>query len=135
MKLNLRISTQTNPDDFPWLIEKLRTTYWGWWLTEERIRKGVENSLCFWVEEMELIQPIAFARVVTDKTMFSSIVDFFVIEDWQRRGVGTKLMQAIVTHPDVKNTVCVLATRDAAGFYSRFEFEPAVDPVLKRNPA
>jgi GNAT superfamily N-acetyltransferase len=135
--MSFRISTETNPAELPWLVDKLLHTYWGWWLNEERIREGVKNSLCFWVHyyEGQISTPIAFARVVTDKTMFSSIVDFFVIEEYQRQGVGRKLSEAVIAHPDVRNTVCILGTRDAEGFYSRFGFDRVTDPVLKRNPA
>lgn len=131
------VSTGKHPDDMRWLIGQLLHSYWGWWLDEKRIREGVDNSLCFWmhVYDGEIAVPVGFARVVTDKTMFSSIVDFFITEEHQRQGLGSELIRYVMRHPDVKNTVCVLATRDAAGFYSKFSFDPVTDPVLKRNPS
>jgi len=130
--MTIAISNETKPENLTWLVGHLLHSYWGWWLSEERIREGVKNSLCFWVYDGET--PVAFARIVTDKAMFSSVVDLFVIEEYQGQGVGRKLMEAILDHPDVKHTVCILATRDAAAFYCKFGFELAVDPVLKKDP-
>ena len=130
------ITTKTNKADIPWLANELRSLYWGKTYTDEQVIKAVSNSLCFWVHrfEAEISEPIGFARVLTDGVLISTITDFFVIRECRRQGVGKALMQYILQHDEVKKTICILASRDAAKFYGKFGFVNVPDPVLGRPP-
>ncbi len=130
----LRIWTDPSALDFPWLCRTLRATYWGARWTDERIRQAVANSLTFGAYIAPGHQQIGFARVVTDRATFSSVMDVVVEPQFRRQGVGTALMKAVVAHPCVSGTICVLDTRDCDAFYAPFGFVRD-KMVMKRNPA
>jgi GNAT superfamily N-acetyltransferase len=66
---------------------------------------------------------VAFARVVTDGATFAWIGDVFVDEDHRGKGLGTWLVQSIVTDlEDVGVRRFLLATRDAHEVYRRCGF-------------
>ena len=79
--------------------------------------------------------PVGFMRVVTDGAIFSSITDCFVVREWQRQGIGSKLLARALSHPEIAPTICILATRDAEKFYERFNFRRQLHGVMKRDPA
>ena len=130
------VSTETDKLDLPWLCAQIKSQYWGGALTDAQIIGAVENSLCFWIHDYqaENVTPVGFARVVTDGHIFSSIMDVFVAIPYQRQGHGTKLLQAVFDHPKVRNTICILATRDALRFYRGFGFVHFTQGVMKRDP-
>ena len=146
------ISTDQTLLDFKWLSAALMAEYWGWHLTEEKIRAFCPTSLCFgvyertealghtdeagqWLEDIPpSIRQIGFARVITDKVSFSYIGDVVIDKIRRREGLGTRLMEAVVGHPNVKPTVMVLGTKDAWLFYERFLFGPPPAPMMQRDP-
>lgn len=133
----ISLTEVTHPDDIPWVVRTLRErTSWGSWLTEEQIRGALKNSLCVWAHEFDGTDsnPVGFLRAVTDKHAFSSITDVWVEPHWRKRGVGSLLVERALSHPDIKPTICILGTRDAAGFYAKFGFGPVEVPVLQRDP-
>ena len=134
--MSISITTKANRADFPWLYRELKNTYWGRNYTDDQILHACNSSLCFWVHhfEAEQSEPIAFARVLTDGALISTITDFFVIPQWRRRGVGKTLIQYVLLHHEVSKTICILASRDAEKFYGKFGFVRVPHPVLGRAP-
>lgn len=134
--MSFLVSNETNEADLPWLCEHLKATYWGEWLNDQQIRRALENSLLFWVHEYEgeMVTPVGFARVVTDHHIFSSITDVYVAEPYRKQGYGRKLMEAMLAHPSIARTICILGSRDAVEFYRKFGFSEAEITVMTRNP-
>ena len=96
-------------------------SYWAKGRTLEQTKTAIENSICFGVYHGE--RQAAFARVVTDRATFAYIGDLFVLEEFRGRGLGKRLMEAIVSHPELQGLRrWILATRDAHGLYEQFEF-------------
>ena len=72
---------------------------------------------------------VGFARVVTDQATFAWICDVFVDESVRGRGVGKRLMAAILADPRLQGLKrMMLATDDAHGLYAGFGFEPLGQP-------
>ena len=146
------VSTDQSLIDFAWLHRTLEAEYWGWDYTEEKVKENAANSLCFGLYEREtnrchevpgvpfivddpdLIKQLAFARVITDKVSFSFICDVVVDRDLRGMGHGTKLMECIVAHPDVKKTITVLGTKDAYRFYEKLGFHAPAQPMMQHDP-
>lgn len=130
---DVTISCDQSRLDLEWVISRIRASYWGHWQTRDQILRAIENSACFGLYEDG--RQIGFCRVVTDFSTFSSITDMLIDDDLRHQGHGSHLMRFVVDHPSVKGTICVLASRDAIGFYRRFGFELMEFGVMKRMPA
>jgi len=95
--------------------------YWAKTRTLEQTKIAIHNSLCFGVYQNG--RQVGFARVVSDSATFAYIGDVFVLEEFRGSGLSKKLMEAIVSHPDLQGLRrWLLATRDAHGLYEQFEF-------------
>lgn len=136
------ISTSKEKLSMLWVCQQLRASYWGGWLTDEQIIAACGRSLCFGVYGDDVIdggeialcgEQVAFGRVVTDGHTFSSVMDIIVEEKCRNQGIGTMLMNAMLEHPDVKGTVCIISTQDKGFWYEKFGFETC-PIVLKRDP-
>lgn len=98
-------------------------SYWAKSRTIEQTRRAIENSLCFGVYEGQ--RQVGFARVVSDFATFAYLGDVFILKEFRGRGLSKWLMETIVSHPDLQGLRrWLLATKDAHGLYSQFQFEP-----------
>ena len=96
-----------------------RSSYWAHGRSIEQVRASVENSLCFGAYDGPA--QVGFARVVTDYATFAWVCDVFVLESHRGRGIGKRLIEAVVGHPTIRNLrLTILATRDAQGLYSEY---------------
>ncbi len=132
MTPEIRLSENREEMDDRWVISEIRSSYWGEWMTPIQIMRALDHSLCFgaFIDTRQ----IGFARVVTDRSTFSSITDMLVGERFRRQGVGRRLMLAVTAHRWVAPTICTLASRDARGFYAKFGFVEIGGDVMKRAP-
>jgi GNAT superfamily N-acetyltransferase len=117
------ISTDQERLDLDVIHGFLQTTYWASGRQRSLVERAIRNSLCFGVYEDG--RQIAFARVVTDRAVFAYLMDVFVLPECRGRGISKALMRNILGHPDLQNLrVFLLATKDAHGLYSQFDFKP-----------
>lgn len=144
------LNLQKNPDVRPYVslnrdrldVEKVVAwtigAYWGNGKTPEQIRQSIKNSMVFGLYALERGNPrpeqIGFARVISDHWTASAITDLFVVPEYRGRGFGRALMQAVIEHPSIARTICILGTRDAAGFYRKFGFRDAFSHIMQRDP-
>jgi GNAT superfamily N-acetyltransferase len=69
--------------------------------------------------------------MVTDLATFGWLADVFVLPGHDGTGLGTAMVETIVTHPDVAMIGRqVLATKDAHGLYAKFGYQPLESPQL-----
>ena len=102
-------------------------SYWARERSLEQTKKAIEHSICFGVYDGD--RQVAFARVVSDRATFAYLGDVFVIPEYQGRGIGKMLMEAIVAHPELQGLRrWVLATRDAHTLYEKYGFTPLKHP-------
>lgn len=98
-------------------------SYWAAERTKEQTITAIENSICFGMYDGN--EQVGFARVVSDCATFAYIGDVYVIGTHRGRGLSKWLMQTIIDHPELQGLRrWILATRDAHGLYSQFDFEP-----------
>lgn len=101
-------------------------SYWSKGIEKARLSQALQHSLCFALLDSK--QLLAFARVVTDRATFANLLDVFVLEPYRGQGLGKKLIDAVMTHPDLQQLRrFTLATKDAHGLYQQFGFESTVD--------
>lgn len=100
----------------------LRKSYWASGRSAETVRRSIKNSLAFGLYDGH--RQIGFARVVTDCATFAWLADVFVDEEFRGHGLGTWLIETIVSHEDLQGLRrWMLATKDAHGLYRKFGFE------------
>jgi GNAT superfamily N-acetyltransferase len=77
-------------------------------------------------------EQVGFARVVSDGSSMAWLGDVFVIEGHRGHGLGMELVREAVEHPEHRDLVWFLNTRDAHGLYTRFGFEAPNDRTMVR---
>jgi len=110
--------------------------YWSLGIARDVFERALDHSLvasAFMDDEQ-----VAFARVVTDRATFAWLCDVFVSERARGQGVGTRLIAAVVAHPDLQGLRrWALRTRDAHTLYARFGFATLAEPgrsMERHNP-
>jgi GNAT superfamily N-acetyltransferase len=111
-------------------------SYWAAGVTREVVDRSIDESLAFGLFVGG--EQAGFARAVTDGATFAWIADVFVLPAHRGRGLGKRLVEAVLAHPDVVGARRVLlGTQDAHGLYARYGFEVVDHPeryLLLRRP-
>ncbi|TWR26100.1 GNAT family N-acetyltransferase [Mucilaginibacter achroorhodeus] len=118
-----QISTDNSLLDFNAIFNYLDgESYWAKGIPPEKLRKAIDNSLCFGVYKDNKMA--GFARVISDKATFAYLCDVFILKPYRNIGLSKWLIQTITLHPDLQGLRrFVLATLDAHGLYKQFGFE------------
>ncbi|RDC63175.1 GNAT family N-acetyltransferase [Adhaeribacter pallidiroseus] len=131
MNTNFYVSTEKTKLDKNVIIDFLQNkSYWAKTRSRETIETSIENSFCFGIYTLKNKQ-VGFARVITDFGVFSWLLDVFILEEYQNKGLGNFLLQEIMAHPDLQAIKrWGLGTKDAHGLYERFGFTALSDPGI-----
>ncbi len=129
------ISTDKKQLNLNVIHQFLANSYWAKGLTMEVLQQSIEHSLVFGLYKGK--QQIGFARVITDYTTFAFIADVFVLELFRGQGLGKRLIEVIVSYPELQGLRrWLLATKDAHSLYQQFGFTELDQPnrlMEKRN--
>ena len=130
MNEELHINTDKNKLNIEFIHQYLCTkSYWAKGRSIETVKTSIENSMCFGVYSGT--QQIGFARVVTDYSVFAWILDMFIIEEFQNKGIGKKLMTYVMEHPKLNNLQrWGLNTWDAHELYKKYGFKALDHPEV-----
>lgn len=105
-------------------------TDWAAGIPRGTLERSIHNSLVFGAYTADGRQ-IGFVRAVTDYATFAHLTDLFVLPECRRRGIGKRLIEAMLTHPKLQGLRrWSLATRSLHGFYARYGFTAASEPDL-----
>lgn len=105
----------------------LATAYWSPGIPRDVVARAVRHSLCFGAFDGE--RQVGFARVISDRATYAYICDVFVLESHRGRGIGKRLMAAIMGHPELQGLRrWTLFTRDAHGLYRQYGFRESRFP-------
>ncbi len=120
------ISFDISRIDFRATSDLLMASYWGAGRSDELHRRAFANSLCVGVYEDG--KQVGFGRAITDRTVFAYLADIIIWPEYRGQGIGIRLVQALIDHPDLRS-VChwSLSTSDAHGLYEKLGFKPSVD--------
>ena len=125
--MSIEISTDPSRLDFSLIHDFLSNSYWATGRPREVVERSIKHSLCFGAYENG--RQVAFARLVTDRSVFAYLADVFVVPDHCGRGISRLLLDAILAHPDLKDIrLFRLATKDAHGLYAKYGFKSMVNP-------
>lgn len=102
-------------------------SYWSKSLTEEKLNRAIDHSLCFGVYDKNKI--VGFCRVVTDHANFAYLCDVFILPSYRKLGLSKWMLQTVLNHPDLQGLRrWMLATADAHGLYRQFGFTELSKP-------
>lgn len=118
----IEIKTDKNLLDINFIHEFLSRSYWAKGRTICEIQESIDNSFCFGVYLKN--KQIGFARILTDRIVFSYLMDVFIDEAYQGNKYGGQLLKEIYDHPILKKVKShFLITKDAQDFYKRYGFK------------
>lgn len=95
----------------------------------DKLRRAFENSTaaCFAMDGLKLV---GAARALSDGEYHATIYDVVVHPDYQRRGIGSRLMKELLAVLPVWR-VLLVADRDVQPFYRRLGFGPFADVMAR----
>ena len=115
------ISTDPNKLQPEEIYSYLSKSYWAEKRPKDRVARSLAHSLCFGLYKGG--RQIGLARVVTDYSTFAYLCDVYVLEDYQRRGLGKWLISVVMSHPELQGfRLWSLLTRDTHELYRWFGF-------------
>lgn len=124
------VTMQRRSDGVEWpaLVELFKLTNLGG-REGDKVRRAFEKSdvVCFAVDGARLV---GAARALTDFEYHATIYDVVVHPDYQRRSVGTRMMEELLSALPVWR-ILLVAGSHVSEFYERLGFEPFGD-VLAR---
>ena len=116
--------------DFERITEMLKKSYWTPDIKKSEVIQGAQNSALVVGTFTSDHKQIAYARVISDKTRFAYILDVIVDENYRKQGIGQKIMNYLLNHPELKYVYqWLLITNDAHGVYQKVGFAPVSRPM------
>ena len=104
----------------------LKGSYWAKGRSKMVVQLAMERSLAFGLIHKD--HTIGFARVITDFAVVGVIEDVYVLPEFQEKGLGSFLMECLMSHPALAGLELYTASRKARGFYERLGFLALDDP-------
>jgi len=127
---NITIVTGFKNMDFVKVTEMLSKAYWSLGIGMEEVKRGAENSALVIGAFTENQIQVGYSRVISDKTRFAYILDVIVDENYRKKGIGQKMIKAIMEDCELKDVYqWLLITKDAHGVYNKVGFKPVSRPL------
>ncbi|MGP7818212.1 GNAT family N-acetyltransferase [Niallia sp. 01092] len=124
-----QIETDKNSLDKEMIFNYLHNeAYWSKEIPRHLVNKSIENSIVFGVFEEEnpskkLMRQVGFGRIITDLSTFAYLADVFILPECRGLGLGKWLVHTMINYPEIQEVRRILlATMDAHGLYSQFNF-------------
>ena len=110
--------------------------FWAERRSKSQLRKMLSNSsviISLWREE----RIVGFGRATSDSIFRAVLWDVVVADDFQRHGLGSLLVEALLQAPSIKNVEKVyLMTTNSSKFYKQMGFENSFNQsllIIKNN--
>ena len=105
----------------------LASSYWSPGIERWRVEKAIANSHCLGAYRDG--EQVGYARAITDHATFAWIADVWVDAPARGQGLGRRMVQWFLDHPDIRDLRRVaLATADAHGVYAALGFHALLRP-------
>ncbi|WP_233488580.1 GNAT family N-acetyltransferase [Blastococcus sp. TF02-09] len=108
--------------------------YWGRWRTRDDVARQVRGA---WrvVGAYRGQDMVGFARAISDGVAFAYLADVFVLPEHRKRGLGRRLVNAMIERGAGRGFRWLLHTADAHGLYADFGFAPPGSTLMERPGA
>ena len=116
--------------DFGRVADMLSQAYWSRGIRRDEIKKAADNSALVIGAFSEEGRQIAYGRVISDKTRFAYLTDFYVDTEFRNKGICRKMVELVLAHPDLADVYqWLLVTGDAHGIYEKCGFKIIARPL------
>ncbi|MEA4872560.1 MAG: GNAT family N-acetyltransferase [Synergistaceae bacterium] len=116
--------------DFERVTEMLSQAYWSPGIKIDEMKKAAVNSALVIGAFSEEDRQIAYGRVISDKTRFAYLTDFYVDMEFRKKGICRKMVELVLAHPDLADVYqWLLVTGDAHGLYEKCGFKVITRPL------
>ncbi len=105
----------------------LASSYWSPGIARSLVEKAIEGSHCLGAYRDD--EQVGYARMITDHATFGWLADVWVEESVRGEGVGRRMVQWFIDHPDFAGIRrLALVTADAHGVYEAVGFSRLMRP-------
>lgn len=102
---------------------------WSNGIPLEQVKKSIDNSLNFGVFHNG--KQIGFARVISDLSTIAYLGDVYLLENYRGKGLSKKLMNVIMSHPNLQGLRrWILITDTADWLYEKYGFRKIPRPEI-----
>lgn len=116
--------------DFERVTEMLSQAYWSPGIKIDEMKKAAVNSALVIGAFSEEDRQIAYGRVISDKTRFAYLTDFYVDMEFRKKGICRKMVELVLARPDLADVYqWLLVTGDAHGLYEKCGFKVITRPL------
>lgn len=116
--------------DFERITDMLSQAYWSPGIKMDEMKKAAANSALVIGAFSEDDRQIAYGRVISDKTRFAYLTDFYVETVFRKKGICRKMVELVMSHPDLSDVYqWLLVTGDAHGLYEKCGFKVIARPL------
>ena len=118
------------------LYELYQHEWWTKGRTLDDVRKMLINSdYIFGICESNSQKLVAFGRAVSDRTYRAIVYDVIVAADYRHQGLGSLLIEQIVSHPEISQLECIqlFCLPEMIPFYQKFGFVQPETSLLVRQ--
>ncbi len=115
--------------DFETVTAMLSKSFWSPGIKIGEIKQAALNSAMVVGAFKEDGTQIAYGRVISDKTRFAYLTDFYVEEQYRKLGIGQQMVSYILDHKDMADVYqWLLVTKDAHEVYKKQGFSVITRP-------
>lgn len=113
--------------DVPRIHGWIASSYWAPGIARELIERAIAGSHCLGAYRDG--RQVGFARMITDRATFAWLADVWVDEPERGNGLGRRMVQWFIDHPDYAGIRRIgLTTIDAHGVYAPLGFHAPLRP-------
>jgi ribosomal protein S18 acetylase RimI-like enzyme len=106
-----------------------KSSGWSDAIPFENVKTSIDNSLNFGVFYKQ--KQIGFARVISDFSTIAYLGDIYILEEYRGQGLSKKLMDAIMSHPNLQGLRrWILLTSTAVWLYEKYGFIKLPKPEI-----
>ncbi|MCJ2182373.1 GNAT family N-acetyltransferase [Novosphingobium sp. 1949] len=107
----------------------LASSYWTPGIAREKVERQMAGSHCLGAYDSATGAQVGFARVISDRASFAWLADVWVDEPARGQGLGRRMVQWFLDHPDYAQVRrFALTTFDAHGVYAALGFTALAKP-------
>jgi GNAT superfamily N-acetyltransferase len=114
------------------VIAFLQTTYWASDRPAGAIRATIAGSRRV-VGLYHRGEQVGYCRAVSDGVTMAYLADVYVLPAHRERGLGTALVEEMISGGDLAGVHWMLHTLDAHGLYAKLGFGPAGERFMERS--